>query len=77
MRAIFSSENDPTATPAVGRNECGPEDQVAVMESVLAVPRMGNRAAGTQPGCPAILGGRVFVWLGLGVKGDESVQNVT
>lgn len=42
MRAIFSSENDPTATPAVGRNECGPEDQVAVMESVLAVPRMGT-----------------------------------
>lgn len=42
MRAIFSSENDPTATPAVGRNERGAEDQVAVMESVSAVPGMGT-----------------------------------
>lgn len=53
MRAIFSSKNDLTATPAVGRNECGPEDQVAVMELVFAVPRMGTGLQ--EPGQAALL----------------------
>lgn len=42
MLAAFSSENGPTATVEVGRNECGPEDQVAVTQSVLAVAGLGS-----------------------------------
>lgn len=48
MRAVFSSANDPTATVVVGRNECGPEDQVAVMESVLA--GLGTSLPAPNPG---------------------------
>lgn len=40
--AVFSSEDDPTATVAVGRSERSPEDQVAVIESLLAVAGLGT-----------------------------------
>lgn len=42
MHAVFSSEDDPRATAAVGRSERSPEDQVAVMESLLAVAGLGT-----------------------------------
>jgi len=73
--SVFSSQNGPIATTAVGSNGCSPEDRVAVMElalaagsldMLLAAPSWGEElCCRNQPSCRAIPG-RVM-WDG-GVK---------
>lgn len=55
MYAVLSSENEPTASVAVGRSECLPEDQVVVMVSVLAVAGLGTRDEEQKPSQAALL----------------------
>lgn len=49
MHAAVCRENDPQLL-AVGRNGCGPEDYVAVTESVLAVAGPGTSLLAPIPG---------------------------
>lgn len=49
MHAAISSENDPPQLLAVARNGCGPEDSVAVTESVLAVAGLGTSLGTSLP----------------------------
>lgn len=55
MYGVFSSENEPTASVAAGRHECIPEDQVVVMESVLAVAGLSTWDEEKKPSQAALL----------------------
>lgn len=50
MHATISSKSEPPQLLAVGRNGCGPEDYVAVTESVLAVAGLGISLPAPIPG---------------------------
>lgn len=82
MHAAISSENDPPQLLAVGSNGCGPEDHVAVTESVLAVASVGTSRPAPIPGRRVGLpnpakrhcysgGGNMFVLLRPGTKRDD------